>query len=74
MSRFVCVHIRQSHLCLSNVYLDLCCGVIVDACSLCVLLSMCMFVLCDVKYLLNAFAICVGEVTGFYLKVVVLLL
>ena len=49
-------------------------------CSLCVLLSMCLFVLCVlclsvlVNCLLNAFAICVGEVDVFYLKVIVLIL
>ena len=46
--------------------------------SLCVFLSMCLFMLCVlcltvlVNCLLNAFAICVGEVNGFSLKVIVL--
>ena len=26
LSGFVCVHIRQYNLCLSHVYIDLCCG------------------------------------------------
>ena len=49
-------------------------------CSLCVFLSMCLFVLCVlcltvlVNCLLNAFAICVGEVNVFSLKVMVLFL
>ena len=47
-------------------------------CSLSVFLSMCLFVLCVlcltvlVNCLLNAFAICVGEVSVFSLKVMVL--
>ena len=47
-------------------------------CSFSVFLSMCLFVLCVlcltvlVKCLLNAFAICVGEVNVFSLKVTVL--
>ena len=50
-------------------------SVILVVCSLCVFLSMCMFVLCLnmlVNRLLNAFAICVGEVNYFCLKVIVL--
>ena len=49
-------------------------------CSLSVFLSMCLFVLCVlcltvlVNCLLNAFAICVGEVSVFSLKVMVLFL
>ena len=49
-------------------------------CSLSVFLSMCLFVLCVlcltvlVNYLLNAFSICVGEVSVFSLKVMVLFL
>ena len=49
-------------------------------CSLSVFLSMCLFILCVVcltvlvNCLLNAFAICVGEVTVFSLKVIVLFL
>ena len=52
--------------------LDLCCGeCYLVVCSLCVFLSICLFVLCVlsltvfVNYLLNAFAICVGEVNAF---------
>ena len=47
-------------------------------CSFSVFLSMCLFVLCVlcltvlVNCLLNAFAICVGEVNVFSLKVMVL--
>ena len=41
-------------------------------CSLCVFLSICLLVL--VNCLLNAFAICVGVMTVFSLKVIVLLL
>ena len=43
-------------------------------CSFSVVLSMCLLVLCLtvlVNCLLNAFAICVGEVTVFSLKVIV---
>ena len=49
-------------------------------CSMSVFLSMCLFVLCVlcltglVNCLLNAFAICVGEVNVFSLKVMVLFL
>ena len=49
-------------------------------CSLGVFLSMCLFVLCVlyltvlVNYLLNVFAICVGEVNVFSLKVIMLFL
>ena len=49
-------------------------------CSLSVFLSMCLFVLCVlcltvlVNCLLNGFAICVGEVSVFALKVMVLFL
>ena len=55
-------------------------SVMLVVCSLSVFLSMCLFVLCVlcltvlVKYLLNAFAICVGEVKIFSLKVMVLFL
>ena len=62
-------------------HLDLCCGeCYVGFCSLSVFLSMCLFVLCVlcltvlVNCLLNAFAICVGEVNVFSLKVMVLFL
>ena len=53
-------------------------SVIAVVCSLCVFLSMCLFVLCIlcltvlVNCLLNAFAICVGEVNVFFLKIIVL--
>ena len=59
--------------------LDLCCGECYFG-SLCVFLSMCLFVLCVlcltglVNCLLNAFAICAGEVNVFSLKVMVLFL
>ena len=49
-------------------------------CSLSVFLSICLFILCVlcltvlVNCLLNAFAICVGEVSVFSLKVIVLFL
>ena len=55
--------------------------VMLVVCSLSVFLSMCLFVLCVlcvlcltvlVNCLLNVFAICVGEVTVFSLKVIVL--
>ena len=53
-------------------YLDLYCGECYVGClQLSVFLSMCLFVLCVlsltvlVNCLLNAFAICVGEVSGF---------
>ena len=55
-------------------------SVMLVVCSLSVFLSMCLFVLCVlcltvlVNCLLNAFAICVGEVTVFSLKVIVLFL
>ena len=71
MSGFVCVHIRQSNLCLSHVYMDLCCGdCYFTACSL--FLSMCLFVL--VSCLLNAFPICGGEVTILSVRIIVLVL
>ena len=53
-------------------------SVMLVVCSLSVFLSMCLFVLCIlcltvlVNCLLNMFAICVGEVTVFSLKVIVL--
>ena len=53
-------------------------SVMLIVCSLSVFLSMCLLVLCVlcltvlVNCLLNAFAICVGEVTVFSLKVIVL--
>ena len=53
-------------------------SVMLVVCSLCVFLYMCMFVLCVlcltvlVNCLLNAFAICVGEVTVLSLTVMVL--
>ena len=53
-------------------------SVMLVVCSLSVFLSMCLFVLCVlcftvlVNCLLNAFAICVGEVSVFSLKVMVL--
>ena len=55
-------------------------SIILVVCSLCVFLSMCLFVLCGlcltvlVNCLLNAFAICMGEVYVFSLKVIVLFL
>ena len=55
-------------------------SVMLVICSFSVFLSMCLFVLCVlcltvlVNCLLNAFAICVGEVTVFSLKVIVLFL
>ena len=62
-------------------HLDLCCGeCYLVVCSLSEFLSMCLFVLCVlcltvlVNCLLNVFAICVGEVSVFSLKVIVLLL
>ena len=51
-------------------------GVMLVVCSLSVFISMCLFVLCVlcltvlVNCLLNAFAICVGEVNVFSLKVI----
>ena len=61
--------------------LDLCCGsFMLVVCSLSVFLSMCLFVLCVlcmtvfVNCVLNALAICVGEVNVFSLKVMVLFL
>ena len=53
-------------------------SVMLVVCSLSVFLSMCLFVLCVlcltvlVNCLLNAFVICVGEVSVFSLKVMVL--
>ena len=52
-------------------------SVMLVVCSLSVFLSMCLVVLCLtvlVNCLLNAFAICVGEVNVFSLKVMVLFL
>ena len=55
-------------------------SVMLVVCSLSMFLSMCLFVLCVlcltvlVNCLLNAFAICVGEVSVFSLKVMVLFL
>ena len=55
-------------------------SVMLVVCSLSAFLSMCLFVLCVlsltvlVNCLLNAFAICVGEVSVFSLKVMVLFL
>ena len=55
-------------------------SVILVVCNLCVFLYMCLFVLCVlcltvlVNCLLNSFAICVGEVNVFSLKVIVLIL
>ena len=55
-------------------------SVMLVVCSLSVFLSMCLFVLCVlcltvlVNCLLNSFAICVGEVNVFSLKVMVLFL
>ena len=52
-------------------------SVMLVVCSLNVFLPMCLFVLCLtvlVNCLLNAFTICVGEVTVFSLKVIVLFL
>ena len=55
-------------------------SVMLVVCSFSVFLSMCLFVLCVlcltvlVNSLLNAFAICVGEVSVFSLKVMVLFL
>ena len=62
------------------VLLPLVVGVRLVVCSLSVFLFMCLFVLCVlcltvlVNCLLNAFAICVGEVNVFSLKVMVLFL
>ena len=63
-------------MCLSYAYLDLCCGEYYYnysclSCSLCVLLSMCLFML--MNCFLNASAICVDVVTVFSLKVIILL-
>ena len=63
LSGCVCVQIHQSNMCLSHVYMDLCCECYY---------SCLYFVL--VNYLLNAFAICVDEVTVFCLQIIVLLL
>ena len=61
----------------------MCCvvvSVMLVVCSFSVFLSMCLFILCVlyltvlVNCLLNAFAICVGEVNVFSLKVIVLVL
>ena len=55
-------------------------SVMLVVCSLSVFLPMCLFVLCVlcltvlVNCLLNAFAICVGEVNVFSLKVMVIFL
>ena len=55
-------------------------SVILVVCSLSVFISMCLYVLCVlyltvlVNYLLNAFAICVGEMNVFSLNVTVLIL
>ena len=55
-------------------------NVMLVVCSLSVFLSMCLFILCVlcltvlVNCLLNVFAICVGEVNVFSLKVMVLFL
>ena len=55
-------------------------SVMLVVCSLSVFLSLCLFVVCVlclivlVNCLLNAFAICVGEVSVFSLKVMVLFL
>ena len=55
-------------------------SVILVVCSLCVFLYMCLFVICVicltvlVNCLLNAFAICMGEVNVFSFKVIVLFL
>ena len=55
-------------------------SVMLVVCSLSVVLSMCLFVLCVLcltvleNCLLNVFAICVGEVSVFSLKVMVLFL
>ena len=55
-------------------------SIMLVVCSLSVFLSICLFVLCVlcltvmVNCLLNAFAICMGEVSVFYLKVMVLFL
>ena len=57
---FVCVHIRQSH-CVYLTFIWTC--VVVS-----VIIVSCRFVNC----VLNAFAICVGEMTVFSLKVIVL--
>ena len=49
-------------------------SVMLVVCSLSVFLSMCLFVLCVIwlTVFVNAFAICVGEVNVFSLKVIVL--
>ena len=62
-------------LCFIAVWTCVVVSVMLVVCSLSVSLSMCLLVLCFtvlVNCLLNAFAICVGEVTVFSLKVIVL--
>ena len=67
-------------LCLIATWTCVVVSVILVVCSLCDFLSMCLFVLCVlcltvlVNCLFNAFAICVGEVNVFSLKVIVLCL
>ena len=65
----VCVHISQSH-----VYLDLCCDECYYSCFVVCVCSYLCVRLCSVLVngLLNAFAVCVGVVTVFSLKVIVL--
>ena len=65
-------------LCFIAVWTCVVVSVMLVVCSLSIFLSMCLFVLCVlcltvlVNCLLNAFAICVGEVNVFSLKVIVL--
>ena len=65
-------------LCFIAAWTSVVVSVMLVVCSLSVFLSMCLFVLCVlcltvlVNCLLNAFAICVGEVNVFSLKVMVL--
>ena len=59
LSGFVCVHIHHSNLCLSYLYMDLCCAECYYS----------LFYICVGEL----FAICVDEVTVLSVKVIVLL-
>ena len=65
-------------LCLISSWTCVVMSIIAVVCSLCVSKFMCLFVLCvlclavEVNYLFNAFAICLGEVIVFSIKVIVL--
>ena len=64
-------------LCLSHVYMDLCYGECYYSCLLFVCVAIYVSLFCVVSFvmvncLLNAFAICLGEVTVFSLKFIVL--